>query len=156
MKTALLLALVLAAIPLSTSANVITDWDDIAIKAIYPPNSANPINVPGDLSFRAAALVHLAMFNAVDCIDPKYKPYQMQLEPSPNTSEEAAAASAAANVLMKLIPNNISPRYLMVRPKSVVSRSVRRQPLASSTCGQTMAKQPAMRIALLPSRGNTP
>ena len=63
-----------------------------------------PIQV--DLTFRAQALVHLAMFNAVDCIEPKYKPYQMQLEPSPDTSQDAAAASAAANVLMKLLPNN--------------------------------------------------
>lgn len=104
MKTAPFLAFVLAAIPLSTSANVITDWDDIAVKAIQPPGPVPPIQV--DLTFRAQALVHLAMFNAVDCIEPKYKPYQMQLEPSPDTSQDAAAASAAANVLMKLLPNN--------------------------------------------------
>jgi hypothetical protein len=30
----------------------------------------------------------------------------MQLEPSPDTSQDAAAATAAANVLMKLLPNN--------------------------------------------------
>src|SRR5215471_18873140 len=102
MKTVPLLAFALAAIPLSTSANVITDWDEIAVRAIQP----GPVpTVPADITFRAATLVHLAMFNAVDCIEPKYKPYQMQLKPSPNTSQEAAAASAAANVLMKLIPS---------------------------------------------------
>jgi hypothetical protein len=104
MKKALLLAFALAAIPLSATANVITDWDDIAVKAIQPSGTLPPIGV--DLTFRAQALVHLAMFNAVDCIEPKYKPYQMQLEPSPDTSQDAAAATAAANVLMKLLPNN--------------------------------------------------
>ena len=104
MKTAAFMAFALAAIPLSASANVITDWDDIAVKAIQPPGQVPPIG--SDLSFRAQALVHIAMFNAVDCIEPKYKPYQMQLEPSPDTSQDAAAASAAANVLMKLLPNN--------------------------------------------------
>jgi hypothetical protein len=104
MKAAPFLAFLLAAIPLSASANVITDWDDIAVKAIQPPGPVPP--VPIDLTYRVQAMVHLAMFNAVDCIEPKYKPYQMQLEPSPDTSQDAAAATAAANVLMKLLPNN--------------------------------------------------
>ena len=69
MKKALSLAFALAAIPLSASANVITDWDDIAVKAIQPPGQVPPIG--SDLSFRAQALVHIAMFNAVNCIEPK-------------------------------------------------------------------------------------
>lgn len=46
------------------------------------------------------------MFNAVDCIEPKYQAYGTQPEPSPDTSQDAAAATAAANVLMKLVPNS--------------------------------------------------
>lgn len=104
MKTATFLSFVLATTPVAASANVITDWDDIAIKTIQPPGPAQPIAV--DLTFRAAAMVDVAMFNAVDCIEPKYKPYQMQLEPSPDTSSDAAAATAAAHVLMALIPSS--------------------------------------------------
>lgn len=101
MKTATLLTFMLAAAaPLTASANVITDWDDIAVKTI----PVAPINV--DLTFRASALVEVAMFNAVDCIEPKYHPYGMQVEPSPDTSQDAAAATAAATVLMKLAPNS--------------------------------------------------
>lgn len=101
MKTATLLTFMLAAAaPLTASANVITDWDDIAVKTI----PVAPINV--DLTFRASALVEVAMFNAVDCIEPKYHPYGMQVEPSPDTSQDAAAATAAATVLMKLVPNS--------------------------------------------------
>jgi hypothetical protein len=104
MKAATLLTFVLAAVPLAASANVITDWDDIAVKTIQPPGPVPPIGV--DLSFRASALVEVAMFNAVDCIEPKYQPYGMQVEPSPDTSQDAAAATAAATVLMKLVPNS--------------------------------------------------
>ena len=46
------------------------------------------------------------MFDAVNCIEPKYQPYGMQAEPSPDTSQDAAAASAAANVLMQIVPNS--------------------------------------------------
>jgi PAP2 superfamily len=100
-----LIALVgmLAAAP-AASANVVTDWDEIAVKTIQPPGPVPPISV--DLTFRAAALVEVAMFNAVNCIEPKYRPYGMQAEPSPDTSQDAAAASAAANVLMQIVPNS--------------------------------------------------
>jgi hypothetical protein len=105
MKTATLLTFMLAAAaPLTASANVITDWDDIAVKTIQPPGPVPPISV--DLTFRASALVEVAMFNAVDCIEPKYHPYGMQVEPSPDTSQDAAAATAAATVLIKLVPNS--------------------------------------------------
>ena len=97
---------VMAALAISgaASANVVTDWDEIAVKTIQPPGPVPPVQV--DLTFRAAALVNVAMFNAVDCIEPKYRPYGMQMEPSPDTSQEAAAASAAANVLMQIVPNS--------------------------------------------------
>jgi PAP2 superfamily len=87
----------------AASANVVTDWDEIAVKAIQP----GPIpTVPLDLVFRASALVNVAMFDAVNCIEPHYQSYKMQIEPSPDTALDAAAASAAANVLMLIIPNN--------------------------------------------------
>jgi PAP2 superfamily len=104
MKAATVLAFALAAVPVAASANVITDWDDIAVKTIQPPGPVPPIGV--DLTFRASALVEVAMFNAVDCIEPKYQPYGMQLEPSRDTSQDAAAATAAATVLMKLVPTS--------------------------------------------------
>ena len=84
MKAARLLAFVLVAAPLTASANVITHWDDIAVKAIQPPGPVPPIAL--DLTSRASALVDVAMFKAVDCIEPRYHAYGTQLEPSPDTS----------------------------------------------------------------------
>jgi hypothetical protein len=86
------------------SANVITEWDEIGVKTVQPIGSPPPIK-PG-LLFRAMAMMHLAMFNAVDAIEPRYQTYKFQPKALPDTSEEAAAASAAANVLARIVPNS--------------------------------------------------
>jgi hypothetical protein len=51
------------------------------------------------------AILHVAMFDAVNSIEPRYKPYKTRLSAAPDTSKEAAAASAAAAVLVKLVPD---------------------------------------------------
>jgi hypothetical protein len=48
------------------------------------------------------------MFDAVNSIEPHYKPYKVQLSASPNTSKDAAAAAAAGAVLIKLVPDAAS------------------------------------------------
>jgi hypothetical protein len=100
------LALVILAAP--ASANVVTDWDEIAVKALQPCIAAPALN-PGLLP-RAMAMTQVAMFNAANCIEPRYQSYKIQVERSPDTSMDAAVASAAASVLMKVIPvNNLQP-----------------------------------------------
>jgi PAP2 superfamily len=98
------LMLVLAGAPTTTSANVITDWDEIGVKTVQPIGAPPPIN-PG-LTFRAMAMMHVAMFNAVNSIDPRYQPYKFQDHASPDASQDAAAASAAANVLAGVVPRS--------------------------------------------------
>jgi hypothetical protein len=98
------LIVALAGVPAATaSANVVTDWDEIGVKTVQPNNLPTPIK-PG-LLFRAMAMMHLAVFNAVDAIEPRYQTYKFQSKALPDTSEEAAAASAAANVLAGIVPN---------------------------------------------------
>jgi hypothetical protein len=45
------------------------------------------------------AMVHLAMFDALNSIEQRYTPYHVQLQ-VPNTTSREAAASAAAHYLM--------------------------------------------------------
>ncbi len=100
-RSLLVLMAVLAGAPTVTaSANVITDWDEIGVQPVGVPPPINP-----GLFFRAMAMLHLAMFNAVDAIEPRYQPYKFQIKAEPDASQEAAAASAAANVLAGVIPN---------------------------------------------------
>lgn len=110
MRTGTLLCLTLVAMPIAAFGNVITEWDNIAVNAIQPPGPVQPMTV--DMTFRAAAMVDVAMFNAVDCIEPKYNPYRMQVDASSDTSQEAAAATAAADVLMALAPNSSAKQQL--------------------------------------------
>ena len=94
-----LLALALAAPATATSANVIVDWDTKAIAVIVK-------STPGPLGQREAALVNIAMFDAVNAIDRRYRPYVFDSTAAPTTSPESAAAAVAATVLVSLHPES--------------------------------------------------
>src|SRR5260370_12880291 len=90
-----LLALVTLCAAVPASANVITDWDTFAVE----------LAAPGNMGERELAMVHVAMFDAVNSIEPRYRPYLVQLTVPAATSREAAAAMAAATVLLALHPH---------------------------------------------------
>jgi hypothetical protein len=83
-------------------ADVIADWnakaEAVAIeKRMLPPPNA-----------RGMAMLHVAMFEAVNAIDRKYAPYKLALAADSNLSKEAAAAAAAYTVLVALHPDQLS------------------------------------------------
>jgi PAP2 superfamily len=85
--------------PLATaSANVVTDWDEKAV-ALIQPRMVPPV------AYRAMAIVHIAMFDAANSIEPIYRPYYAQHPATREMSKEAAVAAAAGAVLIKLLPD---------------------------------------------------
>jgi hypothetical protein len=52
------------------------------------------------------AVMHIAMFEAVNAVDAKFEPYKGQANPDPGCSQQAAAATAAARVLIKMHPES--------------------------------------------------
>jgi hypothetical protein len=78
-------------------ANIITDWDEKAIAAVTSMASLGGTNPY--MAQRMMAMVHAAMFDAVNSIERRYRPYLVELPAQPSTSQEAAAAAAAAAVL---------------------------------------------------------
>jgi hypothetical protein len=92
-----LAAVALTAAASSAFANVITDWDEKAVAAVIP--MAGLGGTSPYMAQRMMAMVHVAMFDAVNSIDRRYWPYLVQLPADPATSKEAAAASAAAALL---------------------------------------------------------
>jgi hypothetical protein len=94
---ALIGASLAVAIPASARANVITDWDDKAVVVVAPMASLG--NTTPYMAERIMAMVHAAMFDAVNSIERRYRPYLVQLPADTATSKEAAAAAAAAAVL---------------------------------------------------------
>jgi hypothetical protein len=92
-----LLAVVMTTGAPSAFANVITDWDEKALVAVTPMAGLGGTNPY--LAQRMTAMVHAAMFDAVNSIERRYRPYLAQLPAESTTSKEAAAAAAAAKVL---------------------------------------------------------
>lgn len=91
-------ALALGFLPLSpVRADVVTDWNVIALNATaIPPNSI--------LQSRILAIVHGAMYDAVNAIERKGLPYAVDLKAPEGASVEAAVAAAAHGALVRLAP----------------------------------------------------
>jgi hypothetical protein len=87
----------------SAFANVITDWDEKAV-AVVTPLMANFAATSPYMAQRMMGMVHAAMFDAVNSIERRYRPYLVQLPAERSTSEDAAAATAAAAVLATIDP----------------------------------------------------
>jgi hypothetical protein len=92
-------ALVLLLATATARADVVADWNAKAEaigleKRLQPPPNA-----------RALAMMHMAMFEAVNAITRRYSPYQVALTGDRTSSPEAAAAAAAYDVLVALFPD---------------------------------------------------
>jgi hypothetical protein len=85
---------------LHAQANVVAEWCDKASGAAYLMAGG-----PGTGGVRAVAMAHIAMFEAVNSIEPRYKPYRALLPAQRGWSQDAAASSAAHAVLTKLVTN---------------------------------------------------
>lgn len=81
---------------LMSGGDVVLDWNEILIQSI--PNPTPPI------SWRNMALVHVAMFDAVNAIDRSYEPYVADVKASQGASAEVAVAQAAHDTLAALYP----------------------------------------------------
>src|SRR4051812_42300301 len=96
---ALLAVATLLCASLSARADVIMEWntkaDEIAAQKQTPP-------VPHG---RGLAMMHVAMFEAVNAIDHRYAPYRLTLAADRTASKEAAAATAGHDVLAAVHPD---------------------------------------------------
>jgi hypothetical protein len=104
-------AFVALGVPAAASANVITDWDEIAIGLLKP--------LPNYPAQRIMGMMHCAMFDAVNSIERRYRPYLVQLPAEPTTSKEAAAAAAAAFVLATVIEKETKARSRIISLRSL-------------------------------------
>ncbi len=83
----------------SARCDVIMDWNAKADAIGIEKQLANVPNA------RGLAMLHIAMFEAVNAIDRRYAPYKLNLAAERTTSKEAAAASAAYDILVALYPD---------------------------------------------------
>src|SRR5262245_49054156 len=81
------------------TADVVTDWNTVALDAIRVSNTPPPA------ASRNLAILHISVYDAVNGIRRTHKPYFVSQSAPPNTSIEAAASAAARLVLATLYPN---------------------------------------------------
>jgi hypothetical protein len=81
-------------------ADAVTVWNAIASQAIATATAAGR---PGPTTFLDFAMVQVAVYDAVQAIEGRYKPYHVVI-PGASGSPAAAAAKAAHDVLLKLFP----------------------------------------------------
>jgi hypothetical protein len=82
----------------SVQADVVSDWNVTALRT----TAAAPFNPP--LESRNLAMVHAAIFDAVNAIGREFEPYAVSIEATRPVSAEAAASAAAHLVLLRLYP----------------------------------------------------
>jgi hypothetical protein len=100
------LVLLLIALTGTAYANVITDWDSKGVAIIQGNAPAPPPRIGPVGGMRIVTVMHMAMFEAVNSIDPRYESYLGVTKPRVGGSQDAAAASAAATVLSKMDPED--------------------------------------------------
>jgi PAP2 superfamily len=88
-------------LPNSQSASVVLRWNAVALQVL----AVDPGLV---LDSRAFAIMHAAIHDAVNGVEPRYQPYTANIS-SPGASLDAAVAAAARDVLVALV---LSPSQL--------------------------------------------
>src|SRR5712672_2826458 len=111
MKTLLLAGTTIAALAAANLAPVMAEtakpvsqvvqWNQTLLVIIRTPG-AQPATIHPTRSF---AIMHGAIYDAVNAIDRTHKPYLVRLGASHFASQEAAAAAAAHEILVKLYPS---------------------------------------------------
>jgi|tagenome__1003787_1003787.scaffolds.fasta_scaffold20863452_2 membrane-associated phospholipid phosphatase len=88
------------ATPQEASGQPVIDWNQVLLSIVNSPG-AQPANVQPTRNF---AIVHAAIYDAVNAIDRTHQPYLISLRASRGASETAAADAAARTALVGLYP----------------------------------------------------
>src|SRR5215510_3725744 len=81
----LLLAALILLVPLYVKADAVSEWNAIAVQATL--NAARP----GQTGMLDVAMVHLAIYDAVQAIEKRYEPYYVEIRGATGSPVAAAA-----------------------------------------------------------------
>src|SRR3954470_16861476 len=93
LRTSIALATLLACTPIAAKADVVLDWNQIAVSTFIGQGQAPYAQA------RFMAITQLAVFEAVNAITGEYTPYLGTVIAPAGASAEAAAVAAAFHVL---------------------------------------------------------
>jgi hypothetical protein len=93
--------LVVLGAPASARADAVSDWNQVAAAALQSPGTASPPGAgQGAISTVHLAMVHGAVYDAVNAIAGGHEPYVSSPMAQPWYSQEAAVAAAAQHMLV--------------------------------------------------------
>src|SRR5690349_10636870 len=98
MKRRVLFTLLVSLTSIVTRADVVTDWNSIALQAIRVDKTPPP------RASRDLAILHAAIYDSVNGILRTSAPYRVTGKVNGSASEVAAAAASAHAVLVSLFP----------------------------------------------------
>ena len=84
----------------SAQADVVTDWNTHILNAFRTNRTSPPV------ASRQLAILHTAMYDAVNGIKPRYEPYHVRGPVPAIASAEASAAAAAHKVMLAFYPQH--------------------------------------------------
>jgi hypothetical protein len=79
-------------------ADAVLDWNEVALAEVAASGQLPPDGA------RTLAMVHVAVFDAVNAIDRRFEPYALEQRAAGDASVDAAVASASYGVLLGLFP----------------------------------------------------
>jgi hypothetical protein len=91
--------LLLTALGAPAFADVVTDWNAVALDAFRAARTSPPV------ASRALAILHVSIYDAVNGISRTHRAYLVRSSVPASASREAAAAAAAHRVLITLFPD---------------------------------------------------
>lgn len=94
-----LVLLLLCLVTCPARSDVIAEWN-MKADAVAADKSLTPA-----MQARGLAMLHVAMFEAVNAIEGRFTPYKLALRADPDASSAAAAAAAGYEVLVALYPD---------------------------------------------------
>ena len=113
-------------------AEIVLEWNQLLQHTLPPPgNPATP---------RSYAMMHIAMFDAINAIERDFEPYRVRLRSRVGGSASAAAAQAAHDVLVALNPVAV-PRY-----DAALAAQLGKQPTGEVRRGAEIGAQVAREI----------
>jgi hypothetical protein len=86
------------ALPVAVRADEVLDWNAIMMRAVRTAGIPPPVNI------RLMAIVHVAMFDALNGIERRYTPIYVDQDAPPGASRRAAVVQAAYTALAGLFP----------------------------------------------------
>jgi hypothetical protein len=101
---AILAALAVPGRARAQGAETVIEWNRIVLTTIATPGALPPTV----FFIRPLAVMHVAVFDALNSIDFQYTPYATRADVAAGASPDAAAAQAAHDVLVELFPNQRS------------------------------------------------